>query len=96
MIAANPFEVAEGEGKFCHAAWLERAPTLENIARLKEIAINGDGFEVIGNAAYISTPGGFSNSKLAERFDKWIGVPNTARNWNSVLKLRELAARTLD
>jgi uncharacterized protein (DUF1697 family) len=27
---------------------------------------------------------------MAEKFDKWIGVMNTARNWNTVLKLAEL------
>lgn len=95
VIANTPFRVEEGGGKWLHAAWLESKPTAENIARLKELAINGDGFEVIGDVAYISTPGGFSNSKLAERFDKWIGVPNTARNWNTVLKLRELADKAL-
>lgn len=93
VIDSNPFPVPGDGGKFLHAAWLERAPTAENIARLKEITINGDGFEVVGNAAYLSTPKGFSQSKLAERFDKWIGVPNTARNWNTVLKMKELAEK---
>jgi hypothetical protein len=27
---------------------------------------------------------------MAGKFNKWIGVPNTARNWNTVLKLAEL------
>ncbi len=93
LIDRNPFAIAEGGGKFLHAAWFDEQPSPGNIARLKELAINGDGFEVIGNAAYISTPNGFSKSKLAERFDKWIGVPNSARNWNTVLKLCELAEK---
>ena len=54
-------------------------------------AANGEGFEVIGKVAYIHTPNGFGTSKLAVKFDKGIGVPNTARNWNTVLKLAELA-----
>lgn len=94
VIAANPF--AFSEGNYCHAAWLESPPSAENIQRLKDLAINGDGFAIIGNAAYLLTPNGFSQSKLAEKFDKWIGVPNTARNWNTVLKLRELAAKALE
>lgn len=93
VIDRNPFKVEEGAGKFLHAAWLEQAPTADNIQRLKNLAVDGDGFAVVGKIAYISTPKGFSNSKLAERFDKWIGVPNTARNWNTVLKLRDLAER---
>lgn len=27
---------------------------------------------------------------MREKFDKWIGVTYTARNWNTVLKLAEL------
>jgi hypothetical protein len=27
---------------------------------------------------------------MAQKFDPWIGVTNTARNWNTVLKLAEL------
>jgi uncharacterized protein (DUF1697 family) len=48
---------------------------------------------VVGNVAYLHTPNGFGTSKLAVKFDKGIGVTNTARNWNTVTKLRELAER---
>lgn len=93
VIAANPFEPGEGKGNLVHAAWLAEAPSATNIARLAELAVDADQFAVIGNAAYLATPNGFSKSKLAERFDKWIGVPNTARNWNTVLKLRDMAEK---
>ena len=43
--------------------------------------------------AYLHTPGGFGRSKLAEKFDKGIGVVNSARNWNTVLKLMELVRK---
>ena len=43
--------------------------------------------------AYLHTPDGFGTSKLGEKFDKGIGVANTARNWNTVLKLLELARK---
>lgn len=93
LIERNPFPVATGGGKFLHAAVLQATPKPENVAQLKSLAVNGDGFAVIGDVAYLSTPGGFSNSRLAERFDTRIGVPNTARNWNTVLKLRDLAVQ---
>ena len=48
---------------------------------------------MVGQVAYLHTPMGFGTSKLAEKFDKKIGVVNTARNWNTVLKLRDLAER---
>lgn len=89
VIASNPFpQVAEG--KHLHAAWCDGVPT--GLARLRELAVGGEGIEAVGNVCYLHTPHGFGTSKLAEKFDRWIGVPNTARNWNTVLKLRELAA----
>lgn len=91
VIANNPF--ADVGGKFLHAALLAETPKPENVAALTALALNGDRFAVVDNIAYINTPAGFSNSKLSERFDKGIGVANTARNWNTVLKLEELAAK---
>jgi len=44
--------------------------------------------------AYLHTPHGFGASKFAVKFDKGIGVANTARNWNTVLKLMEMAEKT--
>jgi len=89
IFEQNPF-ADEEKGNLVHAALLADKPKTQSIERLKELAVNGDRFEVIGDVAYIHTPNGFSNSRLAERFDKWIGVENTARNWNTVKKLLEL------
>ena len=46
--------------------------------------------------ARVDTPGppnGFGTCKMAEKFGKWIGVTNTVRNWNTVLKLAELGRK---
>lgn len=91
LIKRNPFADAVSPGNLLHAAVLAGEPTNEAVAALSALARNGDRFAVVGNVAYLHTPNGFSKSKLSERFDKDIGVPNTARNWNTVLKLRELA-----
>ena len=91
VIANNPFrEQADRVGKSVHAALLESAPNPENIARVRACAVKGEAIEVVGNVAYLHTPHGFGTSKMAEKFDAWIGVTNTARNWNTVLKLAEL------
>lgn len=90
LVANNPFPTKTDPGNLLHAAWLERTPLPDNFAALQALAVNGDLFGVVDNVAYLHTPNGFSKSKLAERFDKGIGVPNTARNWNSVLKLQAL------
>jgi uncharacterized protein (DUF1697 family) len=91
LIADNPFpEAAKEAPTTVHAALLESTPRTEDVQRIRACAMEGEGFEIVGEVAYLHTPHGFGKSKLAEKFDKWIGVTNTARNWNTVLKLAEL------
>jgi uncharacterized protein (DUF1697 family) len=91
MIARNPFAKAAGEAPTTvHAALLESAPKAEDVERVKARAVKGEALEIIEGVAYLHTPHGFGRSKMAEKFDAWIGVTNTARNWNTVLKLAEL------
>ena len=91
LIADNPFPQAVDTPKNLHAAILVGEPDPARVAALRDVAIDGEGIEVVGTVAYLFTPHGFGRSKLAEKFDKGIGVANTARNWNTVLKLAQLA-----
>lgn len=93
LIANNPFPDAVSIPKFLHAAVLEELPQDKNVAAIRAYAKEGEKIEIVGKVAYLHTPVGFGTSKMAERFDKLIGVGNTARNWNSVLKLEELASK---
>lgn len=91
VIANNPFRKAALEvPQWVHAALLENVPKSEDVERIRACAIKGEEIEIVGSVAYLHTPHGFGTSKMAEKFDKWIGVTNTARNWNTVLKLAEL------
>jgi uncharacterized protein (DUF1697 family) len=91
LIAHNPFAAAAIKApKAVHAALLESAPKTEDVERIRACGVKGEDIKVIGNVAYLHTPNGFGTCKMAEKFDKWIGVTNTARNWNTVLKLAEL------
>ena len=92
LVANNPFPNFEA-GKHLHAAVLAGDPRREAIEGLRAHAVDGERIEVVGRVAYLHTPNGFGTSKLAEKFDKGIGVENTARNWNTVLKLLELATK---
>lgn len=91
LIANNPFPEAVEVPRFLHAAVLAAAPDAAKVEALRGFAAKNERIEVVGNVAYLHTPDGFGTSKLAEKFDKGIGVANTARNWNTVLKLAELA-----
>ena len=91
LIRQNPFPDAVDVPKFLHAAVLEAKPDPAKVKALRAHAAKGERIEVVDKVAYLHTPHGFGTSKLAVRFDKDIGVGNTARNWNTVLKLKELA-----
>lgn len=91
LIARNPFaKAATSAPTTVHAALLESEPKMEDVERIRALAVKGEDIKVIEGIAYIHTPNGFGTCKMAEKFDKWIGVTNTARNWNTVLKLAEL------
>jgi uncharacterized protein (DUF1697 family) len=92
VIANNPFPDFK-EGKHVHAVVLVGEPTQEAVEALRGHAVEGEAIEVVGGVVYLYTPFGLGTSKLGEKFDKGIGVPNTARNWNTVLKLQELAKK---
>ncbi len=91
LIANNPFPNATATPKFLHAAVLASEPEKGKVQSLRTFVSEGEGIEIVGHVAYLHTPHGFGTSKLAEKFDKGIGVANTARNWNTVLKLMDLA-----
>ena len=92
VIAKNPFPQAAA-GKHLHAAVLDRAPATEAVEAIRAVAVAGEAIEIVGKVAYLHTPHGFGTSKFAAKFDKAIGVANTARNWNTVLKMMELAEK---
>ncbi|MDN5928816.1 MAG: DUF1697 domain-containing protein [Hyphomicrobiales bacterium] len=91
LIRDNPFPEGEKDGKTLHVFALDRVPAAENIAKLEELATGRERLKVVGKVLYLHLPDGFGTSKLAVRADKVIGVTATARNWNTVVRLRELA-----
>jgi len=91
LIACNPFpKAATTAPTSVHAVLLESAPKAEDVARIRALSVKGEDIKVINGVAYLHTPHGFGPSKMREKFDQWIGVTYTARNWNTVLKLAEL------
>jgi len=100
VIEHDPFP-DKAEGKHVHAVLLAELPKPDAVKTLLSLTVGEEDLKVIKgppserfgtyHVCYIHTPYGFGTSKLAEKFDKGIGVANTARNWNSVVKLNELA-----
>ena len=96
LIDNNPFPQAAATPTCLHAAVLAGEPAAEAVRRLRGFAAAGEGIEVVGDMAYLHTPAGFGRSKLGAKFDRGIGVVNSARNWNTVLKLMELVRKTAE
>lgn len=96
IIVRNPFPEAAATPTLLHAAVLASGPPDGAIEGLRAHAGQGERLEVVGKVAYLHTPGGFGRSRLATKFDRGIGVANTARNWNTVLALATLAGRIAD
>src|SRR5262245_35882488 len=96
LIDNNPYPHAAATPTRLHAAVLAEKPSSEAVSRLRGFSAAGEGIKVVGNVAYLHTPDGFGKSKLAEKFDKGIGVVNSARNWNTVRKLMELVRKAAE
>jgi uncharacterized protein (DUF1697 family) len=90
-VKSNPFAEAESNPKTLHLAFLDSIPANPDLEGLQKLSANGEKFRLSGKLFYLHAPGGVGRSKLAAAMEKRLGVPITARNWRTVLKLRDMA-----
>ena len=95
VIAANPLPVRVADAKRYVVTFfgLGQAPSSAVVAGLKAEDFEPDEFAFLGDELYSWSPNGVHTSKFTQQFlTRKLGVRvATARNWNTVLKLRELA-----
>ncbi|MEJ2702394.1 MAG: DUF1697 domain-containing protein [Sedimentisphaerales bacterium] len=84
-IENNPFSTANG--KALHLFFLDSAPDKPDLEKLTAIKADSEEFKLHGKVFYLYAPDGFGRSKLAAKVEQALGVPATARNWNTVTKL---------
>lgn len=93
-VAKNPLpkEAAEAPSRFVLA--VSKTPAARSAAQaLSTRAESGEVIARCGDALVLCFPAGISQSKLSPALiDRLVGSPTTGRNWNTVLKLAELAA----
>lgn len=91
VITANPFPEAANAPKTLHASFLARPADAGATGRLNGYSREDERFEIVGDTLYLLTPSGIGRSKFAAAAERLLGVPATARNWNSVRKIAEMA-----
>lgn len=91
IAKANPFPEAEVEGKTLHVWFADGKPELDQ-TRVDALLAGSERLHATDVAVYLHAPDGIGRSKLAAQIERLAGVPTTARNWNTVAKLLQMAA----
>ena len=94
IIDGNPFAKVATNPSYLCVTFLSHAPTDKEIAPLDRRAWTPELFRVAGKEIYTWHPDGQGRSPLAAALGKLpLRGAVTTRNWNTVLKLREMLGR---
>ena len=93
IIDANPFpKEAKRDPARLVMMCLRNAPSADQVKALQAAIKGSEIVKAVGRQAYFVYPDGQGRSKLTiQVIEKALGTRGTARNWNTVLKLGELA-----
>lgn len=94
LIDANPFaQEAKSDPSHMVAMPMKEAPAAAALTALREAIRGRETVEAVGRTLYLVYPDGIGTSKLTNAVvERRLGTVGTGRNWNTVLKLRDLAA----
>jgi uncharacterized protein (DUF1697 family) len=94
IVERNPFIAAGVAEASLHVMCLATRPAPSDIATLDPQRAPPDEFIVVGQDIYLHLPNGVGRSKLTNAyFDKTLRTIGTMRNWRTIAKLCEAAAR---
>lgn len=90
IVAANPFpKEAADDPRFVHVMALKTAPEASTESALQSAIVGSEKVALNGRELYIHFPDGAGRSKLTNvLIEKKLGTRGTARNWNTVIKIR--------
>lgn len=93
IVTKNPFlDQKQIDVKNLHATLLATKPAAAKVSGL-ELPDTADELIVVGQTVYVHTPGGYGRTKLNNTFvERRLGVRATTRNWNTMVKMRDLTA----
>ena len=91
---SSPYAKAGADPARHHVTFLAAAPTKATLAALDLPQSGRDELVVHGREVYVHTPDGYAGTKYSGTFlERRLGVVSTTRNWNTVTRLCQLAAR---
>lgn len=95
IISKNPYvQDHTKDEKSLHVTFLDESPDLANIEKLDGYSDSPNEFAIARNAVYLFCPNGYSKTKLTNQFfERKLHVTATTRNWQTTLKLAELAVQ---
>jgi uncharacterized protein (DUF1697 family) len=95
VVARNPFASREGiEPAKLLVHFLEREPEAAARGKLQSLPPAPEEWRLDGRELYVYFPNGQARPKLSmAQVDRALAVPGTGRNWNTVLRLLEMAER---
>jgi len=93
IVAANPFsKEARADPGHVHVLFLREAPPAASYAALAAAIKGREIVRAGGRHAYMLYPDGMGRSKLTPAvLARHLGMPGTARNWNTIQKLTATA-----
>jgi uncharacterized protein (DUF1697 family) len=91
VVTGDPFATVATDPARYLVTFMAEPPAADRVDALPP-ADSGD-YLVRGRELYLWLPDGIQNTPLASwKWDRLLGRPGTARNWNTVVRLAELAA----
>jgi uncharacterized protein (DUF1697 family) len=94
IVSDNSYPQAAEFPKTVHAFILDQMPEASRLDMLKAKEAGREEWQIVDGTLYLHTPDGFGKSVLGGIVERILKVPMTARNWNTVLALQELAAQS--
>lgn len=89
VVEANPYVGAVPSS--LHVAFLKSEPAAGALDRVDASAYAPERYALRGRELYLHLPDGMGRAKLPPVLLRSVGVAATARNWNTVLRLRAMA-----
>jgi uncharacterized protein (DUF1697 family) len=95
VVARNPFaQRGDIEPNKLLVTFLAADPGDARREQVRQIKTDPEELQIVGRELYVYYPNGIGRSKLpSSGIDKALNTPGTARNWNTVTKLLEIAER---